>query len=147
LLRAAGERYRNVNSDRTLLCFFSRHPERSPEQANEWKKAVEKAFPNGAESVKLASFQKTPGPPTEGVKLRRFVSMRKKLGLESGNISVVALDGHRVRNLNQFNFAREWSNDVLMKLIVWDGTAWKEVPVRRWDVVIFADPLVPKKGP
>jgi hypothetical protein len=143
-LLASAERYKNENSERALLCFKGRHQEFAPGNAAGWHEAVAKAFPDGAKDTDLASFQKTPGPPTEGIQLRRYVSLRTRRGLEGGAI-VVAVDGHRVRNTGQFNFVREWSNNTMMKLTVWNAGMWKEVPVRRWDILIFADPL--KKAP
>jgi hypothetical protein len=139
-LRASEERYKNENSKRALLCFMGRHQDLAPGNAAAWRELVAKIFPNGAESANLASFQGTKGPPTEGIQLRRYVSLRTRHGLEGGAI-VVAVDGHRVRNTDQFNSVREWSNDVMMKLTVWNAGTWKEVPVRRWDIIIFADPL------
>jgi hypothetical protein len=143
-LNASAKRYPGRASTLSLSAFANRHPEISPTHAKIWKATMAKAFPDGVATATLAEFEKTGKPPIDCIRLRRYYSLGTRKGLENGAI-VVAVDGHRIRNVEQFALVRISSNEVLMKLIVYDGRTWQEVSARRWDRAIEPE-SIPKQS-
>jgi tetratricopeptide (TPR) repeat protein len=80
-------------------------------------------FPQGLESVTLASFK---WAPRDGVVVNQENDLLKKASFAMGDV-IVALWGTRVRNLDQYTFLRELSEQSgEMKFIVWNGKQYLE---------------------
>lgn len=131
--RRLQERY---GDESELLNFYlrtSRRPggERYAEQA---QKARAKLFPRGLEAVSLAALgtARVPGPtltfPSDGL---------VKQGITAGD-TVVALDGYRVRDQNEYGSVKALRDDPLMRLIIWHGNRYVEIEERRERINHFA---------
>jgi TPR repeat protein len=106
-----------------LAAFYARQhridAQRYAAQAAEWEKKI---FPGGLEPVALADFF---GHPAEGV---RFDPIYWPAGWNLDERAIVgAVDGHRVRNANQYQYLNGLTHERRLTLIVWDGTTWREV--------------------
>jgi hypothetical protein len=70
----------------------------------------------------LADFNSAPG---DGVLVKTENNLITAAGMNQGDV-IVALDGVRVHNFQQYDFERAGSADPVMDLIVWHGHAYHE---------------------
>lgn len=118
-LSAAGRTYALVaerygaNSD--LLGFYLRRSNQDPSLKPEVDRIALQVFPNGIERVALADLTKE---PVDGVRFLEVGDTGRRAGLHNADI-VVAVDGMRVHNIEQYRVARRASVAPDMQLIVW----------------------------
>lgn len=95
---------------------------------------IQRFFPKSVQKVSLSDFSL---PPTSGVLIQESGPKLVPFGLNKGMV-IVAIDGHRVDNFNQYRCLRELSSDPEMSLIVWDGQAYRvsdgKLPNKRFNV-------------
>jgi tetratricopeptide (TPR) repeat protein len=109
--------------------FYAAHADHFPDQ---FAAEVKKRFPDGMNSVSLASFTV---PPTQGCTFSTSSPELQRAGLHAGDVAV-ALDSHPVVNMDTYYFARAMSDAPVMDLIVWQNGKYVEVkaspPSRRF---------------
>ena len=82
-----------------------------------------KLFTNGMEHTSLKDFQSA---PADGVLIRQENDLVRQAGLKIGSV-IVAFDGIRVHNFEQYSYVREASKTPEMNLIVWQDSHYLEV--------------------
>jgi tetratricopeptide (TPR) repeat protein len=91
-------------------------------------------FPRGRQAVSLAELE---DPPRAGVEIREENDRVRAAGLKKGDV-IVGLGGQRVDTLEQYQYLRVFLPDDTLRLLVWDGTRYREVtaspPQRRFGV-------------
>lgn len=91
-------------------------------------------FPRGRRAVTLAELKE---PPRAGVEIVEENDRLRAAGLKKGDI-IVGLGGQRVDTLEQYQYLRVFLPDDTLRLLVWDGTRYREVtaspPQRRFGV-------------
>jgi predicted metalloprotease with PDZ domain len=87
------------------------------------KKRLAKLFPKGIEKVTLKDFQSA---PADGLVFREENDLVSKAGMKRGDI-VVAVNGIRVHNFDQYSYGRETGSTPEMTLIVWQGNQYREI--------------------
>lgn len=80
-------------------------------------------FPGGIQKARLGDFQ---DPPVEGVIVRGENDLTEEAGLSSGDI-IVAAQGIRVLNFQQYSYARDSVTTPQLDLIVWQGNGYHEI--------------------
>jgi tetratricopeptide (TPR) repeat protein len=120
------ERYPQQPALKSFYIRRARRPEgtRFP---TEVAAATAALFPRGIETI---SMDKLPPQPslTDGF-VPSPASMTEKLrrlGIRSGDL-VVALEGIRIRNADQYLAVRSWSDDPKMRVVVWRNGRYEEV--------------------
>jgi len=130
LYRRAWKRYDNGPE---LLGFYLRHEVKGP-KVDEVLRAV---FPSG-----MARLGATPlTAPSDGVVVRYAGFTALHEGLWKGDI-VTAIDGVRVRTIDQYRAAANAGVDDAMQMVVWRGTKYVSLAPRlrpRWIVISLAD--------
>jgi hypothetical protein len=100
----------------------------------EMDKRLDWLFPQGRQSVTLAALRE---PPRAGVEVQEENDHTRATGLKKGDV-IVALGGQRVDNLEQYLYLRVRQAEDTLRLVVWDGAAYREVtaspPQRRFGV-------------
>ena len=103
---------------------------------------TKRVFPDGLSPAELRELS---GPPADGVLVKSNSPALHAAVLMAGAV-VVALDGWRVHNLEQFEAVRAFSRSPRMTLVVWQGGRYRdvetEVKARRFGVVITTYPEV-----
>jgi hypothetical protein len=89
----------------------------------ELKRRILNQFPNGIENVSLKDFQSA---PADGVLLREENDLLRKAGMKTGDV-IVALNGIRIHNVNQYGYGRKTATRPEMSLIVWQGDQYREI--------------------
>ncbi len=82
---------------------------------------IKNIFPTNPQKVSISDFTE---PPTSGVLIRESGPKLVQFGLDKGMV-IVALDGHRTDNFEQYRCLRELSTDPEMSLVVWDGNTYR----------------------
>ena len=125
VLNAANKRYGDrgtSNAPLDLLGFYLRHARKGP--------AVDKlmagAFPAGMKRVTTSRLTGTPGA---GVRITYTGETGKQNGLSIGDV-VVAVDGIEVQDLRQFRVARNIAQEPVVRITVWRGGRYFEIPAR-----------------
>jgi tetratricopeptide (TPR) repeat protein len=120
--RRASERY---DQPGLLLEFYRRRVELFGE--DRYKPALERMkqqiFPQGMTLAKIADFG---APPVDGVLVAGDNDALKQAGLALGDV-IVALDGYRVRNFEQYQVVRSFTDSPQMALIAWHGGRYVEI--------------------
>lgn len=97
-------------------------------------------FPRGIEKVSPPSFR---GPATAGVVVMEENELVRAAGLKTGDV-IVALNGDRVYDLDQYCYLRDQSKVPEMHFIFWNGREYKETkaspPQHRFKVVFSTYP-------
>jgi hypothetical protein len=116
------ERYEN---SRELMDFCIRYRQKTDDRRfePELDKRLKKIFPKGMKKVSVSDFAQ---PPGYAVLINEDNDLLKKAGLKKGDV-VVAVDGIQVFTLFQYAYVRDKGNSSDLKLIVWDGTKYREV--------------------
>jgi tetratricopeptide (TPR) repeat protein len=100
----------------------------------EMDKRLDWLFPQGRQNVTLAALKE---PPGSGVEVQEENDQTQAAGLKKGDV-IVALGGQRVDNLEQYLYLRVRQAEDTLRLVVWDGAAYREVtaspPQRRFGV-------------
>lgn len=114
--------------------FFAKNKDRLDPQRYGARiaEAMGRLFPGGVQKVTLADFTGEP----DGAPLAAQTEQVQAWGLQRGHV-VVALDGYRLRNHNQYGAIKGWSADPKMRLIVFDGQRYREVEGERARIVYF----------
>jgi tetratricopeptide (TPR) repeat protein len=128
--RRLAERY---DSHRFLLTFYLRH-ERATHDAERYRSEREallaRFFPKG-----MAQYQAdAPTPPEDGVVLVGTSVEAAKAGLQPQDV-IVALNGFRVRDYDQYRVVRGLSRAPELDLVVWRAGRYLEIAARhpqRW---------------
>ncbi len=112
------ERYTNETWD--LNAFYLRN-KNNPLFKAESDKVVKYHLSYGLNPVKLSDFKT---PPTDGVKIAKDSELSRANGLKKG-VVIVAVDGIRIKDHDEFNLAREVnSRNKSVELIYWDGSGY-----------------------
>jgi tetratricopeptide (TPR) repeat protein len=138
LHRRAWRRYDNPHE---LLAFYLRHHR----QGADVDELMHKIFPAGMTRMTTAA---SGVPPVDGIVVVVAGIAGAEEGIRPGDV-VTAVDGIRVRNVPQYRVARGASASDTMRMTVWRGGAYLEVPARlryRW-VVSAVDTYRPTPGP
>ena len=116
------ERY---NDSSSLISFCLRYRAKTGRTNFEaiLQRLTKNVFPNGAEHIALPDLK---GRPRDGVLVGGESSETAKAGLHQGDI-VVALNGNRVHNFEQYGFIRGGLTEPELDLIVWQGNAYHEL--------------------
>jgi tetratricopeptide (TPR) repeat protein len=143
--RKINERYEN--SGQALAAFYLRQSRRTnnPQIEARAKSLVTKQFPNGFEHVTLADFNAS---PTDGLAFRRLFARAEHIGLREHDI-VVAMDGLRVRNIDQYYVVNRVSHDPTMTVVVWRDGRYQELHLtvpQRYFAVVFYDYHPARRG-
>jgi hypothetical protein len=128
--QTAAERY-DIYTD--LLGFYLRRVAQDPSLQPDIDELTPKIFPEGIERATLRDFTTE---PLDGVRLLEVGDTGRRAGLRNYDI-VVAIDGMRVHNSNQFRVARRARIAEELQFIVWRGGQHVEAaaPVRvNWPV-------------
>jgi tetratricopeptide (TPR) repeat protein len=89
----------------------------------ELEKRIQTLFPKGKEKVSLRDL----GPaPSDGVVIIGQSDLLLSAGLKQGDV-IVAIDGFRAHNLEQYNYVRDSQPSPELDLIVWQGDAYYEI--------------------
>ena len=89
------------------------------------------AFPHGIETARKEGFS---GPPVDGVRLHRLRPRAQGTGIREDDI-LVALNGHRVRTVEQYHVLAGDGFGPDMSLVVWRGGCYQEIEAhvpQRW---------------
>ena len=123
------ERYPRKEPNYELIGFYQRVARARGASAYGLKftEATKNIFPGGPEKVELASFG---AAPTDGVVFTTESPSLRRNGMHRGDI-VVAMDGWRVRNYEQFATIREFDDDPDLRLVLWRGGKYLAVSARR----------------
>lgn len=121
--RRRDERYPRAPA---LPCFFDR---REAQTGHGGLRAPSAALLGGPQGASLADFS---GPPREGAEIVGSARLLTERGLRSGDV-VVAIDGLRVRSVDDLLCLRSLRSGTTAKIIVWNGEKYLEVegPFRR----------------
>jgi hypothetical protein len=116
------ERYDNPNR---LIDFCQRYKKLTGDTRfdAELQKRIPKLFPKGMEKVALGDFHEE---PADGVLIQGQNDLLRSAGLKQGNV-IVALNGIRVRNFEQYCYVRESLGTPELVLIVWQGHIYHEI--------------------
>jgi hypothetical protein len=113
------------NNSRELMAFLMRYRAKTGGRDfdQELAKRLKTLFPNGIEKVTLSQLH---DPPQDGVKINDTNALLRQAGLQSGDI-IVALEGIRVHNFEQYGYARETSSTSEMDLLIWRDSQYQQV--------------------
>jgi hypothetical protein len=126
------ERYNHAEE---VDAFYARNRDKDPQYKEIADRQEKKLFPNGMEKVSLADLKT---PPEDGVSVTSTSYKSAAMNVRAGDV-VVAIDGIRVHDEEQYYFARGLKTDSKFQLIVWNrGSGYHEVnanvPGRRFGV-------------
>lgn len=129
LYQQAADRYDHAAA---LLAFYLRH--RHDGGAGDDAKAADRilheVFPRGLERVDAAGLASAGGrPPDGGVAVVGPYAALTRAGVREGDV-IVAVDGVRVRDLEQYQTMRYLTRDPAMRLAYWRGDTYLEVQGR-----------------
>jgi tetratricopeptide (TPR) repeat protein len=121
--RKVKERY---EMDAPLKRFYVRyrHDVGGPLFAAEADAAMKELFPAGLQQVKLADFSLA---PSDGVSVAPSQEAQKLTGLAQGDV-IVAIDGYRVRTVEQYRAIRGFRAPAKKPMMVWQQGAYVEMP-------------------
>jgi tetratricopeptide (TPR) repeat protein len=115
------------NSRTELLSFYIRREQRAPGSGYtaQAAAALKELFPEGLQRVSLSDFS---GPPSDrsGVRVPQITEKLRRFGYKVGDV-IVALDGYRVGNDDQYLCVRGFTDDPNMTLFVWRGGRYVEI--------------------
>lgn len=129
LFSAIAERY---NDSGPLLQFLDSHQSDTKLKAR-YDQIIGEAFKGGLKKVALADFK---DEPASGTKITSASEHTQQYNLKTGDV-IVALDGVRVDDLDQYFMVRAMKKDEEpVQIIYWDGTSYHELsaslPQRRF---------------
>ncbi len=126
---AIAERYGNLGP---LIGYLQKYKDRVADVEAQFNAWVGKIFPKGMKQAALEDFQ---DPPRNGAVFTTRSELTEQHGIQPGMVAV-ALDGYAVQSMDQYDFIRALSPGAPLRLILWDGAAYKEltaaVPDRRF---------------
>ena len=114
------ERYRD---SAPLYAFYERQEHTHPDYANKLRDSVGQIFPQGIANVTLAQLS---GKPANGVFVHGENQLSRQFGLKPGAI-VVAIDGKRIVNMEQYSYIRSLTDSPDMDLMVYEDASYKEI--------------------
>jgi len=122
LYQAIRERYENSTD---LASHYLLESRRTHDAALEAKAMAiaGKTFPQGVERVTLTAFS---NPPTDGIVFHAYGRRAERIGLRMSDV-IVAVDGIRVRNHQQYWYVIRSSFDTRVPLIVWREGGYREL--------------------
>jgi hypothetical protein len=108
-----------------LIAFCTRYKTKTGDTRfdAELNSRVLKLFPKGIEKAGLKEFQSA---PADGVLVKEGNDLLQKIGMKTGDV-IVAVNGIRVHNFDQYSYGRETSLAPEMTLIVWQGNQYREI--------------------
>ena len=123
-LADAEQRYKQIlkryGDGQGIATFYFRHADTNPEYKRQSDSIFGKYFPGGLEHYAPAADQ----PPVDGVRIGAESPRTEALGLSPENI-VVAVNGYRVRNIQQFMLASDTKLDPAIEYTWWNGKTYK----------------------
>src|SRR5438067_2616705 len=122
LYQAIRERYENSTD---LASHYLLESRRTHDAALEAKAMAiaGKTFPQGVERVTLTAFS---NPPTDGIVFHDYGRRAERIGLRMSDV-IVAVDGIRVRNHQQYWYVIRSGFDTRVPLIVWREGGYREL--------------------
>lgn len=131
LLEKQTERYKQSGA---LAAFYARHRGANPKFASEYDKHLAEIFPDGMPGIDLRSLTST---PPHGMVLRTISPKAKAIGLRIGDV-IVAINGTRITNMNQYLMVIDSAPDSHIRFTAWNGhgyiTAAADLPDHRLGV-------------
>jgi len=123
LYRQAVERYGSEHSGE-LAAFLMRHQSEKPGYAREAGDLLKQLFPKGLEHASVSALT---GAPDGGVRISKAGLRGEQTGLRVGDV-IVAVDGVRVRDFEQYVVMKyqKWTPD--MRFTIWRGGTYLDVP-------------------
>jgi hypothetical protein len=127
------ERY---NHSGPLIDFCNRYKAKTGDTRfdAELKLRVLKLFPKGIERVSLKDFNSA---PVDGVLVQGENDLLRKAGMKTGDV-IVAVNGLRAHNFDQYCYGRDAGKALEINLIVWQGSQYIEIksspPNHRFEV-------------
>jgi tetratricopeptide (TPR) repeat protein len=108
-----------------VVAFCIRYKNRTGDTRydGELNKRMAKLFPQGIEKVSIGDFK---APPTDGVLINEATDLAGAAGLKVGDV-IVAINGIRMHNFNQYSCGREFDATPEMNLIVWQGNRYNQI--------------------
>lgn len=108
--------------------YYRNQSETTPQSLrDEYDRLLKQYFPTGTEHASFESFSK---PPLDGALFPTEVPRMREAGMKK-NCVVVAIDGIRVRNFDQYAMARLIDTSPVMDLIVWQEGRYVEIKASR----------------
>lgn len=104
---------------------YLRNQDRKPEYRRAAAERSAALFPAGFEQVQLRDLA---DPPRDGVVIQSSSDLVRAAQMKPGDV-IVAIDGVRVRSLEQYEFTRDGTFHSKMTLLVWTGAQYAELPV------------------
>jgi tetratricopeptide (TPR) repeat protein len=90
---------------------------------SELKKREKILFPKGMEKVSRSDFQ---AAPSDGVLIQGQSDLLSSAGMKQGDV-IVAINGTRAHNFQQYTYLRDSLDSPELDLIVWQGGAYHEI--------------------
>ncbi|NLN01997.1 MAG: hypothetical protein GX174_08870 [Lentisphaerae bacterium] len=111
-----------------LSTLYSRNPREAGADGISFRQRLDamqkRLFTSGLQPVALADCT---APPRSGVTFDDDRAVLHSIGMKAGDV-IVAVDGYRVENRQQYNYVRNLDPDnARMILIVWDGKRYTEI--------------------
>ncbi|MEZ5327103.1 MAG: hypothetical protein R3F19_18805 [Verrucomicrobiales bacterium] len=123
------ERYDDINPTMVVCGQF---PKFAKEEG--YADFMKNLFPDGLKKVTLASFK---GEPDAGTQLAEESNYTRSAKITLRDV-IVAVQGFKVDNQDQYTYARDLNPALKLKLILWDGKSYREIeaiaPNRRFGV-------------
>lgn len=119
------ERYQ----DPALLVRFFRKHEAKPEFQAKIDTLLQKVFPEGFRPVAIDDAS---GPPRTGLIFTKRMNWMRRTGLAPGDI-IIAVNGYSVANTEQLLVAGEYGGAMIVNVIVWQQSRFRELQMPRFD--------------
>ncbi|HXB53362.1 MAG TPA: hypothetical protein VN461_01170 [Vicinamibacteria bacterium] len=115
------------NRPTELLSFYIRREHRAPGSgfAAQAANALKALFPQGLELVSLSDFS---APPSDqnGLRIGQTTGKLRRFGIKVGDV-IVAIDGYRIGNEDQYLCVRGFTDDPNMTVVVWRAGRYVEI--------------------
>jgi hypothetical protein len=119
-LKTAEKRYRSYGD---LREFYIRNHDKSKKYAEAEEELRQKTFPGGPQRVSLTELHDA---PADGVLLAATSARTQKAGLQPNDVFVV-VNGYRIHNVEQYEFARAPYDSPKVSFIVWRKDRYVEL--------------------
>jgi tetratricopeptide (TPR) repeat protein len=118
------ERY---NRPTELRSFYIRREQRAPGSgfAAQAANALKELFPQGLERASLSDFSAPPSDQ-DGLRIGQTTQKFLRFGIKVGDV-IVAIDGYRIRNEDQYLCVRGFTDDPNMTVVVWRAGRYVEI--------------------
>jgi hypothetical protein len=123
----AEEYYRKIDErydgQHERAAFYLRNQSKSLRYAEALRETTAKLLPDG---IQIVDFKSLDAAPIDGILITQTSAVMQNIGIFRGDV-LVALDGRRIRNKEQYYFFRDGSKDPNISYIVWRGGHYVQV--------------------